>query len=124
MSEAGKGSKQRPCDKKKFDESGFWTRPAHVCKSCRVKIKKGENHFCPAEGWYEVSPGRWRCGETGRNHDSKNFLAKQHGCAPHQSPEFNKRYGKWGKWDNKGVRTFRDAHSLTGFRKAFGYPVY
>ena len=124
MSDSVKGQWQRSKDETKWGSSIFWERPARVCKKCRCAIKKGTSHYCPADGWYEVCPGHWRQGDVGRNHDSRDFLAKQHGCAPHQSKEFNKRYGKWGHWDKKGEPTFRDPHSLTGFRKAFGYPVW
>ena len=103
--------------------SDFCNHKAHVCKACRCMVKKDEKHFCPAEGWYEVRPGHWRCGEVGRWHNSRNFIAKQHGCAPHQSTEFNKRYGAYGHWDKKGVPTFNDAHSLMLFRRdGFKFP--
>ena len=125
MSDSVKGQWHRQKDEIKWGNSPFWKRPAHVCKKCRCAIKKGEIHYCPAEGWYEVGLNHWRCGYVGRNHDSRDFLAKQHGCAPHQSDEFNKRYGAYGHWDKKGEPTFKDAHSLMLFRRdGFKYPVW
>ena len=124
-SPAGKGDNQRPHNKKKFESSPFWKpKPAHVCKKCRCMVGLNEKHFCPADGWYEVAPGHWRMGDTGRIKNSRNFIAKQHGCAVHQADDFNKEYGAYGHWDKKGQPTFNDAHSLTGFRKAYGFPDY
>ena len=126
---AGKGDMHRPMDAKRF-AVGFALavkKPGGTCKKCGQRRTKGKNHFCLAEGWYQLRNGTWRQGPVGeiRNSDSHDFIAKQHGCAQHQAGAFNKKYGHTGaKWNSKGEPVFKDAKSLTDFRKAFGYPVW
>ncbi len=126
--EAGKGDMYRKVNVATFGKNFDFAvkKPGGVCPKCRVKRTKGENHYCLAEGWIRIG-GKWVLGGGGKHTivDNKDFIAKQHGCARHQVAAFNKKYGHTGtKWNFKGEPVFKDANSLTKFRKAFGYPVW